>query len=378
MKIVDLEAWLCHHDLPETFYPTWIPGYPQTRNTCLILIMKTDEGIEGHAAGVGFLDEAKGLVSLLRPFIMNRDPFQVEDFIRLLRSANFLGYRGFFAEIALWDIIGKAADLPLYKMWGGVRDRILAYASTGERHSPEQRREEVLKLKEAGFKAVKIRLKSEKMKEDIELVETVRDAVGDDMDIMVDANQGWPIHGFAPYPVWTVKRAIETCRVLEDLEVRWMEEPLYKHDYQGYAALRDSTTVPIAGGEFNVDLHEFRDLIENGCLDILQPDVTISSGLWNARKIAGMAEAYGLEFSPHTWTNGLGLAANLQVMASVYNCPYCEYPYEPPSWVPEARDFMLTGPFKVDKEGYIAVPQGPGLGVELDMDRIKACGEEVK
>ncbi len=377
MKIVEIEAWLCHHPLPATFNPTWIPGYPQTRNSCLILIFKTDEGIEGYSAGVGFLDEAKGLASLIRPFMMNRDPFQVEDFIRVLRSASSIGYRGFFAEIALWDIIGKAAGLPIYKMWGGVRDRIPAYCSTGELHDPERRVEEVLKIKEMGFKAVKLRVKSDNINDDVEIVEAVRDAVGDEMDIMVDANQGWPIHGFGSYPVWTVKRAIDTAHAYEGLLVRWLEEPLYRFDYEGYSRLREATTVPIAGGEFNVDLHEFRDIIDRGCLDILQPDATISTGLWNCRKVAAMAEANNLEFSPHTWTNGLGFAANLQVMASVSNCPYCEFPYEPPGWVPSARDFMLTETIDIDEEGFIKVPDKPGLGVELDMEKIKACGELV-
>ena len=377
MKITDVDAYLCHYPLPDTFYPTWIPGYPQSRNSCLILILKTDEGIEGYCASVGFLDEAKGLVSLLRPFLLNRDPFQVEDTLRMLRSASFLGYKGWFAEIALWDIIGKATGQPIYRLLGGGPDRIPAYASTGELHPPEQRAEEVLKLKEMGFKAVKLRVKAMEMREDIELVETVRKAVGDDLILMVDANQGWPIHGFGPYPRWSLKRAIAEAHGFEELGVRWLEEPLYKHDYDGYAQLRASTTVPIATGEFNTDLHEFRDLISGGCLDVVQPDVTLSTGILNGKKVAGMAEAYNLEFSPHTWTNGLGFVANLQLMASVPNCLYCEYPYEPPGWVPQARDFMLTEPLLVDKEGYIAVPQKPGLGIELDMERITSCAEKL-
>ena len=164
---------------------------------------------------------------------------------------------------------------------------------------------------------------------------------------------------------------------MEEYGIRWLEEPLYKHDYDGYARLRSSTSVPIAGGEFNADLHEFRELISGGCLDVVQPDVTLSTGILNGKKVAGMAEAYNLEFSPHTWTNGLGLAANLQLMASVPDCPYCEFPYEPPGWVPEARDFMLTDPLMIDARGYIAVPQGPGLGIELDMEKIKAYGEKL-
>jgi len=215
------------------------------------------------------------------------------------------------------------------------------------------------------------------MKDDILLLEKVRKAVGDDFTLMVDANQGWPIHAFGPYPRWTLKRAMDTARAYEEFGVRWLEEPLFKTDYQGFRQLRASTTVPIAGGEFNVDLSEFRDLIEGECLDVVQPDVTLSTGILNGKKVAGMAEAHNLEFSPHTWTNGLGFAANLQLMNSCPICPFVEFPFEPPGWVPEARDFMLTEPFKIDKDGCINVPAKPGLGVELDFDRIKKCGEQI-
>jgi L-alanine-DL-glutamate epimerase-like enolase superfamily enzyme len=375
MKIAEVDAFLCHHPLDGTFRPTWIPGYPQTQNSCIIVVLRTDEGIEGYCAGVAFSDEVKGVVSLLRPFLLGRDPFQIEDAVKLLRSASFLGYRGWFVEIALWDILGKATGQPIYRLLGGGPESIPAYASTGELHAPEQRAEEVLALKEMGFKAVKLRVRAADWRDDVALVETVREAVGDDLEIMVDANQGWPIHGFGEYPQWTLKRAMEEAQAFEDLNVRWLEEPLHKNDYDGYAALRASTSVPIAGGEFNSDLHEFRDLITGGCLDVVQPDATLSTGILNGKKVAGMAEAFNLQFSPHTWTNGLGLVANLQLMASVPDCSYCEFPYEPPAWVPQARDFMLTEPIEIDGNGDIAVPQKPGLGIELDMERVKSCGE---
>jgi L-alanine-DL-glutamate epimerase-like enolase superfamily enzyme len=105
--------------------------------------------------------------------------------------------------------------------------------------------------------------------------------------------------------------------------------------------------------------------------------VNLSGGILMGKKIAGMAEAYNLQFSPHTWTNGLGFAANLQLMAAVHICPYCEFPLEPPGWVPEARDFMLTEPIKIDDEGYVHVSDKPGLGIELDMEKIMAHGEKL-
>ncbi len=377
MKIESIDAWLAHHPLPEAFYPSWIPGYPQTRNSCLIVRVRTDEGIDGWAAGVGFLDEAKGIPSVLRPFLMGRDPFQVENFVQIARSGYFLGYKLWFVEVALWDIIGKAAGLPVYKLLGGGEGKIAAYASCGEIRQPEKRAEDALKLKEAGYKALKLRIRSHDMQTDLDQVEKVREAVGDDMEIMVDANQGWPIHGFADYPRWTLKRAMDTCVALEELGVRWVEEPLFKHDYDGYATLRQSTTLPIAGGEFNTDLHEFRDLMAKGCLDIVQPDVTLSGGILMGKKIAGISEAYNLRFSPHTWTNGLGLAANLQLIAATPNCPYCEFPYEEPAWIPEHRDFMLTEPILPDAEGYITAPDKPGLGVEVNPEAVEKVSEKL-
>ena len=374
MVITGIDAYLCHHPLKKPFYPTWIPDYPQTKNSCLIVILHTDEGIDGICCGVGFQDEAKGIPSLLMPFMMGRDPLRIEDHIQMLRSAYMLGYKVWFVEIALWDILGKKANLPIWQLMGGKGDKIPTYASTGEMHKPAKRAEEVLALREQGFKAVKLRIRWPDKRKDIEYVRVVREAVGDTMDIMVDANQGWPISGIGPWPRWDLKRAMYTARAFEELDVRWLEEPLYKHDYEGYARLREYTSVPIAGGEFNVDLHEFRDLINRGCLDIVQPDVTLAGGLLQGKKMAAMAEAANLQFSPHTWTNGMGLAANLQLMAAVPNCPICEYPIEPPGWIPEDRDFMLTQPILPDSRGYLTPPKGPGLGVELDMDRILACG----
>ncbi len=377
MIIKEIEGWMCHHPLPGPFYPSWIPDYPQTKNSCLVLIVRTDAGVEGISAGVAFGDEAAGLPGLLRPFLLGRDPFKIEDHIQTLRSAYMLGYKAFFVELALWDIVGKVAGLPINKLLGGGADKIQVYASTGELRNAQKRADEALALYEQGFKAIKLRVRWNDMKKDIEYVRVVREAVGDKMDIMVDANQGWPISGLGAWPRWDLKRAVQTAREYEALGVRWLEEPLFKHDYEGLAALRNSTSIRIAGGEFNTDLHEFRDIINRGCLDIVQPDITLSGGIMTAKKVAAMAEAANLQFSPHTWTNGIGLAASLQVVAAVPNCPICEFPIEPPGWVPEARDFMLTEPFVPDKKGFLKVPQKPGLGVELNMDAIKACGVKV-
>jgi L-alanine-DL-glutamate epimerase-like enolase superfamily enzyme len=118
-------------------------------------------------------------------------------------------------------------------------------------------------------------------------------------------------------------------------------------------------------------------MIEHRAVDVLQPDAILSGGILMSRKIAGMAEAAGIGFSPHTWTNGIGLRVNLQVMGAVPGNVWCEYPIDPPGWTPEARDAMLTEPTRVDPDGFVTIPDLPGLGIDLDEDAIAKHGEEV-
>lgn len=377
MKITDVEAYLCHFPLEAPFYPSWIPGLPQMNNSCLVIRLLTDEGIDGITASVAFAGELRGTPDLLKIFLVERDPFKVEDFVKIFRSAKAVGIRAWFMEVALWDIIGKATGQPIYKLLGGYRDRVKAYASTGEVREPKQRVEDSLAIKEMGFKALKLRIKSQTVAGDLAVVQAVREAVGPEMDIMVDANQAWPIHGFADYPTWDLKRAMVMSRELHDLGVAWLEEPLGMYDYEGLATLTSSTPLTISGGEMNSDIFEFRDIIGRRCYDIIQPDVTLSCGILNGKKIAGMAETAGISLNPHTWTNGIGFAANLQLMGAIPNCTYCEFPYEPPGWTPEARDVMLAEPFGIDEDGFVRLPEAPGLGIELDMEKVVAHGEKL-
>jgi L-alanine-DL-glutamate epimerase-like enolase superfamily enzyme len=376
MKIERIEAWVCRFPLPNAFYPSWIPGVPSNDNTCVLYRLTTDDGIEGIAGGIAVFEEARGYLPLLRAYLRGREVTSVEDILKTLRTAaQVVGYRPWHIEPALWDIIGKAAGLPVYKLLGGARDRLLAYASTGDLKTPERHVETCLQLRELGFRAAKLRVRHPTLEEDVAVVEAVREELGDDFTIMVDANQGWRVHGLGPYPEWDFKRAVQFARECEDLDVHWLEEPLYQHDYEGYSNLRGQTDVRIAAGEMLAELHPFRELITRAGVDVVQPDATLSGGILMSRKIAALAEAFGVEFAPHTWTNGVGLAANLHCMGAAANCRWCEYPFEPGSWIPEARDAMLTEPIQVDpSDGTIAVPSGPGLGVEMDWEAVAAHG----
>ena len=377
MKITGVRLQLCHFPLPETFSPSWRPGFPMATNGCAIVRLQTDEGLEGVSAGVLVADEAKGLANLLRLALVGRDPTQVEDIFKILRtSTRVVGMRAWHVEPACWDIIGKAAGVPVWRLLGGANDRVRAYASTGELREPKRRVDDVAELVEQGFTAVKLRIRWPTIEEDLALVTAVREAQPD-LTLMVDANQGWHVHGFAGYPEWDLARATRTADALRELGVEWLEEPLDQHDYRGMAALRERTGIRVAAGEMLSDLHGFRDLVEHRAADILQPDAVLTGGILMARKVAGMAEAAGLGFAPHTWTNGIGLAVNLQVMGAVGNAAWCEFPIDPPGWTPEARDAMLTESIGIEEDGFVKLSEAPGLGITLDDERIAAHGQEV-
>jgi L-alanine-DL-glutamate epimerase-like enolase superfamily enzyme len=223
-----------------------------------------------------------------------------------------------------------------------------------------------------GFRAVKLRFHSPDPRDDIKVVEAIRAAVGDRIDIMVDANQAGIEPGLSGHQRWGFQRALAVARELENLGVLWLEEPLPRHDYSNLARLRERLTkIKLAGGEDNHGMHEFKLLIDRGCYDILQPDALLSEGIFQLRKIAAMAEAAHLEFVPHTWGNGIGLLANLHLAASIPDCPFLEFPHDPPSgFTLLSRDQMLREPLAIEADGTVKVPDRPGFGFALDEERI--------
>lgn len=372
-----IDAWVCHFPLPSPFAASWIPGLPSEACSCVVYRIRTSDGVEGCSAGIAVLNEAVGYTELLRLYLLGREVTAVSDIQKTLRSsAQVLGYRAWQLEPALWDAIGKIAGLPVYKLLGGGNDEVNAYASTGSLKAPEQHVDTVAQLVAEGFKAVKLRVRHGTLAQDAAVVNAVREAFGD-LTLMVDANQGWLVHGLGPYPKWDLKRALQFAQVCEEASIEWLEEPLYQHDYDNYAALRASTSVRIAGGEMLADLHPFREHLTRGGLDIVQPDAILSGGILMSFKIAALAESFGATYAPHTWTTGVGLAVNLQCLGAASNAEWCEYPYEPGSWEPKARDAMLTSPITITGEGRLALPQTPGLGVEFDWEAIEANGARI-
>ena len=281
-------------------------------------------------------------------------------------------------DIAVWDLMARQAGLPLYRLLGGYRDEIRAYASAGfyaEGKDAAGLADEVRGYVETGFRHIKIKVgrttdtpvnplvhmdapdfATVTLAEDLRRVGAVRKAVGDDVHLMVDANNAW-----------TKPTALEAGREFERLGIHWFEEPVPTDDREGSAALAAALTVPVAGYETRTGLAGFRDLIADGAVDIVQPDVIWSGGITVCRRIAALAVAAGLPCVPHVFSTAVSLAANLHFIASIPNSYLLELDRNPNA----LRTELLDRPIEPDERGIVTVPDGPGLGVRLDPETLR-------
>lgn len=358
MNIDSIEV--SHYRLPldPPFRAAWDPK-PRTSHTATLVRVRA-----GDYEGVGSGDAMLGFAGC-EAYFVGRDVFEIERHVRILDNLQFHYGRMWPLEVALWDLMGQVTGRPLWQLVGGRDRRVRLYASCGERQAAEQRVESARRLRAFGFPALKLRFHGADLGDDLALARAVRDAVGPDMEILVDANQGWqmPWDAFAP---WDFKTAAWMADALAELGVFWLEEPLPRHDYRGLAELRRRARLRIAGGEGNREFAELREYLRHGSLDVYQPDVVWSTGILRARQIASEVQAAGALYSPHTWGDGLVMLANLHVAAAVSTAPFVEFPYDPPHWSPQRRDYILPAPIEPEADGWLTLPDAPGLGVRLD------------
>jgi L-alanine-DL-glutamate epimerase-like enolase superfamily enzyme len=367
-----------------------------------INVMRVGGGsfIEVHTDQPGLVGIGSGIdpafVPGLRAALVGRDPFEVQHLVADLRGTGLThrltrpppsafpipagapvpttggasgAERAYSAvEMALWDLIGKALDTPLYRLWGAVTDRVVPYASQARLGPVEERAEFAARLKSEGWHGIKFRAHFETMEEDIRLVEVTRKAVGRDFDIMCDANQA--TSGLlTPTVQWDFTRAVETARAYQQLGVYWLEEPLPRYDYEHLTELRRLVQIPIAGGEGNRGMREFRDLLERGCLDIIQPEVLINGPL-ALRKYAVVAESMNKRISPHIGDASIAVICNMHLVASWPNASYVEIYHDLP--FDDYRNYfaIFEEPPVIDRNGYLNLPQKPGLGISINKDFI--------
>ena len=375
-RVARIELFHVAIPLPATFRPAWIPGMPQNENRFTLVRVTTTDGIVGYSAGPAIGRERAGLGDLLGPYLLGEDATDITLVQQRLREISYLGWRNWWIEPAFWDIKGKLEGKPVYELLGGDPCTIRLYASTGEVKGPEARIEEAEARHAEGFRTIKLRVHDFDEARDIRHVAETAAAVGDRLKIAVDANQGWRVTIIADSPLWDLERAKRFADACADLGVAWIEEPLSMTGYDDLSSLTAYSRVPIAGGELHSSgLPELKMMIERRCYDLFQPDALFTGGIAQTMDVIRLCRRQGLGYSPHTWTNGIGFAVNLQLMAASGYAGEreLEYPLSPPGWTVEARDGILEQPFHHNR-GVIETPTAPGLGFEIDRRALARYG----
>ncbi len=364
-----IERIQCHKLLGATVDGGWPEGHEPQDDLHTLVEVHTDEGL----SGVGSVFTGSALtqagVNFLEPIWKGAAANEPERLSELMRQSSFWQGRGGTVEhaisgidIALWDLFGKICKQPVSRLLGGVyRDRIQPYGSMLFAE-PDVLAERLQQVVGRGFKAIKLGWRPFGRRNnafDEKLVATARETVGSEVTLLVDAGgseQFWP-HGY--------KWALRTSQMLAAYDVQWFEEPLAPDDIEGYCKLREHSPVPIAGGEVLTRRQSFQPWIERRAVDIIQPDVTKCGGLSEARRIAWMAADHHVQFVSHGWNTAVGLAADLQLAAAIPNARYVEY-LTPAKYIED----ILVVPFLIDEQGFLEIPDKPGLGIELDRDAL--------
>ncbi len=338
-----------------------------------IVKVQTDAGISGYADLETQPHVAKAIVEApsegsvsgffgLRSILLGEDPFEVERlWHKMYMGSVYYGRRGAVMQvisgidIALWDILGKAVRQPVFKLLGGgYRDKVMAYASTLFRSTPEGMADASRWYLEQGYKAVKFGwgVFGEDPERDVELVLAARKALGDRTELLIDS--GWYVHR-------TAKEAIQMVKMLEQFRPFLIEEPLPPEDYEGYAQLSGAVDTLIACGEQEATEWGFNTLIERAQIDVVQPDLSRCGGFTAGRKIVHMAELHNRLCIPHSWTSDLLTAASLHLNAFMRRAVFQEFNV---TSGPLSRD-LCVNPLQLE-DGMLRIPQGPGLGVEVN------------
>ena len=334
-----------------------------------LIAVLTDEGVTGYGSVFTSDHLVKSALQLLEPLYRGENALEPERVSEKLHQNTFwLGRGGSVThtisgiDIALWDILGKATGQPVGRLLGGrYRERVRPYASI-LMQEPGPLAEHLLRLKDEGFRAFKIgwgpfgRVSNAL---DEAIVRAAREVIEDGW-LMVDAG------GSDAYWGQGYKWALRTAAMLAEYDVYWFEEALKPDALEDYVALRRQARLPIAGGEVLTRRQAFQPWLQAGAFDIVQPDVTKVGGISEERRIAWMAEENGVRFIPHGWNTAVGLAADLQLATAFANTDFVEYLTGSPY-----IDAIVATPWRLDADGMLTIPSGPGLGIELDLDAVQ-------
>jgi L-rhamnonate dehydratase len=347
----------------------------------LIITVETDEGITGYGevdtapyVGKAIIDQymSHGTAYGLREVVVGCDPFDNEQIWNdMWAKTYYYGRMGPVMHVmsgidmALWDIMGKSVGKPVHKLLGGsYTDKVRAYASALMPDTPNEIKKMTEKYVSQGYTAIKYGWGplGYNVHHDIQLIKTARQAAGDHVELMIDIGKRYRL-----------KEAIYVAKALEQLNIYWLEEPLPAEDYTGYKRLTEATTMRIATGEEESGRRAFVRLINKTHIDIIQPDMSRCGGLTEAKKIASIADDANILCIPHAFKTGILVAASIQFIAAVPHAPFLEFSVTESA----IRKELLVQPF-VQKDGFVEVPQSPGLGIELNPEVISKYGVDLK
>jgi L-alanine-DL-glutamate epimerase-like enolase superfamily enzyme len=358
VKITDLSITLHNWEVPPVNYTGSTAG--GTREVGVVAI-ETDEGITGHSflgtSSQGADEFLHEVLSRLKPIVMGRNPLDIGAIWQELWQRNRLvDTKSICAvDVALWDIAGKAANLPLHRLFGTYRDKAPAYASSAVMKHPQDYAQEALSFREKGWTAYKIH-PPRRWKEDIAVCEAVKQAVGDTMVLMLDST--W-CYGY--------EEALRVGLAIQDMGYYWYEDPLAEDDLYNYVKLKSKLHIPILATEHSPGgLYGFTSWLTEQATDFLRGDVALKAGITPMVKICHLAEGFRMKCEIHHGGNSLNNVANLHITMGVPNCEYFEV-LQPDS----AQKYGLVDDIEVDGEGFVHAPTGPGLGYEIDWDLVR-------
>jgi D-galactarolactone cycloisomerase len=377
MKITGIKTYVLQGMLGNKAFG-WSQRTTDRRQTAICQVI-TDAGVSGLGEAFYFGGPSRIAAEVISQvfghLIIGRDPFDncvIWD--ELYNWTRDQGMKGLTIsalsalDIALWDIKGKALELPVYKLLGGayrVKARVYATGLYEPQNVSNVERalvEEAMEYKSRGFSGMKLKI-GYGIERDIRLVKAIREAIGDNLHLMVDANHAY-----------NSTEAIQLAGKIEPLDIYWFEEPVPPEDIEGYIEVKRSSSIPIAGGECEYTRYGFRELINRRAVDIIQPDICAAGGFTEMTKILAMASAANIPVVPHVWGTNVGLSASLQFFAALPNFPERRFPAEPLFEYDRSphplRDGVTVENFAME-EGYLTIPDIPGLGVTLDMNFVE-------
>ncbi|MSP13065.1 MAG: mandelate racemase/muconate lactonizing enzyme family protein [Chloroflexi bacterium] len=365
MKITSVETFHVQHQLPKAIGPS---TYFYDYRDALLVKISTDEGLVGWGETAPMAGTRGIIEKELAPRLIGQNPLEHRRLWRQLWGPNFgNGLAVGAVDIALHDIWGKALNLPIAELYGGrLRERVPAYGSalsyTRGVDAEKQYPADAIALVEQGFRSIKLRIGGLPLKQDYKVARAVREAVGPDIQLSADGNGAY-----------SLGTAIQMGRMLEELEYSWFEEPLPQPNYAGYEVLTEKLDIAIAAGEALQSRGEFKEVIERRAMDIVQPDPCLCGGIRECLFIGEMARLWSIQCVPHCWSGTIVIAAVMHVLALLPDASWARTTETPLLELDVVenpfRDKIVTNPFRL-QDGFVAVPTGPGLGIEVDEEAL--------